>query len=66
MPGDWGSLDCPGCGATQPPPEGAVSECDALIANMVCSRCWTRWQVRVELWRYYGVAEELPSREADR
>jgi transcription elongation factor Elf1 len=66
MPGNWGRLDCPSCGHTHPPPERASSECDAVIADLICPNCGQGWEVRVELWRYYGIQEELPSREQDR
>jgi hypothetical protein len=38
MPGDWGNLDCPNCGYTHPPPEGATTECEAVIADLICPR----------------------------
>ena len=66
MPGNWGNLDCPGCGRTQAAPEHVITECDAVIADLTCPNCHRGWQVRVELWRYYGIPEELPSREQDR
>jgi hypothetical protein len=66
MPGNWGYLDCPNCGCPHPPSEGAATECDAVVADLICSHCHRGWEVRVELWRYYGIQEELPSREEDR
>jgi integrase len=39
MPGDWGNLDCPHCGATHSPPEGAAVETEKLVADLVCPRC---------------------------
>lgn len=66
MPGNWGNLDCPKCRHTHPVPERATSECEAVIADLICPKCRHGWEVRVELWRYYGVPEELPSREEDR
>jgi hypothetical protein len=66
MPGNWGNLDCPNCGYTHPPPESAATECDAVVADLICPECHRGWEVRVELWRYYGIQEELPSREEDR
>ena len=66
MPGIWENLDCPNCGCTHPPPERAATECDAVVADLVCPSCHRRRELRVELWRYYGIQEELPSREADR
>ncbi len=66
MPGNWGSLDCPVCGRTHPPPEGATTECAAVIADLICSGCRHGWEVRVALWRFYGIESALPSREEDR
>jgi predicted RNA-binding Zn-ribbon protein involved in translation (DUF1610 family) len=66
MPGDWGNLDCPSCGYAHPPPEHAATDCDAVIADLVCPKCGHGWEVRVALWRYYGIPEELPTREEDR
>ena len=66
MPGTWGNLYCPGCGHTHGPPERVTTECDALVADLHCPECQRDWEARVELWRYYGIPEELPSREQDR
>jgi hypothetical protein len=66
MPGNWGNLDCPDCGCTHATPAGVTAECEELVAELVCPECGKGCELRVELWRYYGVAEELPSREDDR
>jgi transposase-like protein len=66
MPGNWTDLDCPSCGHTHPPPEQMTTDCDFVIADLVCPECQRAWQVRIELWRYYGIEEALPSREQDR
>jgi hypothetical protein len=66
MPGDWGKLDCPHCGCTHPVPARAATDCDAVIADLICPTCHGGWEVRVELWRYYGIPERLPSGEEDR
>ena len=66
MPGDWGNLDCPACGNAHPPPEGATTECEHVVADLICPKCGHGWEVRVELWRYYEIPEALPSREEDR
>jgi hypothetical protein len=66
MPGNWGNLDCPACGHTHPPPEGASCDCDELLADLVCPECANGWEVRVELWRYYEIPQELPTSEEDR
>lgn len=66
MSGNWGNLDCPHCGHPHPIPETAATDCDAVIADLVCAECHSGYQVRVELWRYYGIKEALPSREDDR
>jgi len=49
-----------------PPPESAATECEAVVADLTCPHCHRGWERRVELWRYYGIQEELPSREEDR
>jgi len=66
--GDWGSLECPHCGAGQPPPDAraATNDDEWLFVALTCARCGGEWEHRVEIWRYYGVPEELPSREEDR
>ena len=66
MTGDWGNLDCPGCGKAHSPPERPTTDCDGLIADLTCPECGEGWEIRVELWRYYGVPQELPLREEDR
>ena len=66
MPGDWGILDCPHCGFTHPPPQGVTTDTEKLTADLVCPNCHKGWEHEVELWRYYGVQRELPSREEDR
>jgi hypothetical protein len=66
MPGNWGNLDCPHCGCIHPPPELASTDCEAVIAEVICPSCHKGWEVRVELWRYYDIPEQLPSREEDR
>jgi hypothetical protein len=66
MPGNWGNLECPNCGCTHPPPDAADTECDQVIADLICPQCHHGWEVTVELWRYYGIQPELPSREDDR
>ena len=65
MPGNWQNLDCPSCGNTHPTPERASTDCDDVFADLVCPMCHRGWEVRVELWRYYGIQPELPSREED-
>jgi hypothetical protein len=66
MSGFWGSLDCPNCGHTHPPPAAPACDCDHLIADLICPQCHRGWELKVELWRYYGIQAELPSREQDR
>lgn len=66
MSGDWGRLECPYCGTAHPPPEGAASDCEALILDLLCPACHRGFEVRVELWRYFGIERELPSRQEDR
>jgi hypothetical protein len=66
MPGNWGNLDCPDCGRTQPPPELASTDCEAVTGEVICPDCDKSREVRVELWRYYDIQEQLPSREEDR
>jgi hypothetical protein len=67
MPGNWGNLDCPQCGNPHPAPEHASStECHAVIADLVCPECHHGWELRVELWRYFGIDPALPSPEEDR
>lgn len=66
MPGNWGNLDCPNCGCIHPPPEVASTDCDAVIADLICPSCHEGREVRVELWRFYDIQEQLPSREEDR
>ena len=66
MTGNWGNLDCPGCGNAHPPPDSAASDCEFLTADLLCPECHRGWEIRVELWRYYGIQPELPSREEDR
>ena len=66
MPGDWGKLDCPDCGCPHPPPERATVECESVTADLICPSCHRGWEVTVELWRYYGIERELPSRAEDR
>ena len=66
MTGNWGKLECPHCGEPHPPPARAACECEELIADLVCPRCHKGWEVRVELWRYWGIKQELPSRSEDR
>jgi hypothetical protein len=61
MTGDWGNLDCPQCGCTHERPERVTTDCDAVIAALFCPHCDKSWERRVELWRYYGLPEELPS-----
>ena len=65
MSGNWGKLECPDCGH-QVPPQGAASDCEGLILDLVCPQCRHDFEIRVELWRYYGIVPELPSREDDR
>ncbi len=68
MSGDWGSLDCPRCGTTHPPPDSAAATDDdeTIRVQLGCVTCGHRWEHSVEIWRYYGVPERLPSREEDR
>jgi hypothetical protein len=66
MPGNWGNLDCPGCGQAHAAPKNPGTECEALTADLVCADCGKGWQIRVELWDYYGIEKELPSRKDDR
>jgi hypothetical protein len=67
MPGNWGNLDCPACGATHPVPERASNcECDEVVADLLCPQCGQGWELRVALWRYYEIDERLPSPAEDR
>jgi hypothetical protein len=65
---DWGNLDCPHCGAehASPDPRQATNDDEFLFVLLSCARCGGEWEHRVEIWRYYDVAERLPSREEDR
>jgi hypothetical protein len=67
MSGDWGNVDCPQCGARQPRPDAAAATNDdeLLAVRLTCADCGTAWEHGVEIWRYYGVPEHLPSRDED-
>ena len=43
-----------------------MTESEAVVADLICPKCHRGWEVRVELWRYYGIRQELPAREEDR
>jgi hypothetical protein len=66
MPGNWGNLDCPGCGHAHPPPERASTDCEEVIADLICPECGFGWEQRVALWSYYEIPEELPAHDQDR
>jgi hypothetical protein len=68
MSGDWGNLACPHCGAIHQPPDtrSAANDDEWIFVHLVCASCGGDWKHRVEIYRYYGVPERLPSREEDR
>ena len=68
MSGDWGNLACPRCGAMHQPPDtrSATNDDEWIFVRLVCDSCGAEWEHRVEIYRYYGVPEQLPSREEDR
>jgi uncharacterized C2H2 Zn-finger protein len=68
MTRDWGTLDCPRCGATHPPPDPRSVENDDefLLMDLTCPRCGHRWRHSLEIWRYYGIGRPPPSRREDR
>jgi hypothetical protein len=66
MTSRWGNLDCPECGCPQASPRQVDSECESLVGEVVCPECDYSWEVRLELWRYYGIDSFLPSRAEDK
>jgi hypothetical protein len=66
--GDWGKVECPRCGAAQPPPDprAATNDDELIFVHLTCVNCGQQFDHWVQLWLYYGVAERLPSREEDR
>jgi hypothetical protein len=67
MTGDWRhKLDCPNCTGVQAVPVDVVPDCERINAEAVCPECHNRWDVEVELWQYFAIEPDLPSRAADR
>jgi hypothetical protein len=51
----------------QPPdPRSAANDDEWIFVRLTCANCGCEWEHRVEIYHYYRVPEQLPSREEDR